>query len=126
MLFPKSMLKIIDTNYLIRYLMQDDFEKAVQAKSIIDEGAYILPESLVELVYALKNGYKINRKEICFGILGLLQDVEMVDKHIYENALRLYRDSELDFVDCVLVTRHKMLNDKIYTFDKELEKVLKG
>ena len=126
MLFPKSMLKIIDTNYLIRYLMQDDFEKAVQAKSIIDEGAYILPESLVELVYALKNGYKINRKEICFCILDLLQDVEIVDKHIYENALSLYRDSELDFVDCVLVTRHKMLNDKIYTFDKELEKVLKG
>ena len=120
------MLKIIDTNYIIRYLMQDDFEKAVQAKSIIDEGAYILPESLVELVYALKNGYKINRNEICFGILDLLQDVEMVDKHIYENASRLYRDSELDFVDCVLLTRHKMLNDRIYTFDEELEKELKG
>ena len=38
------MLKIIDTNYALRYLIQDDIEKAKVARDIISEGAYILPE----------------------------------------------------------------------------------
>ena len=118
------MLKIIDTNYALRYLVQDDYEKAVEAKSIIDEGAYILPESIVEMVYALQKGYNTSRKEIYFGILDLLQDIEMIDKQIYINATRIFGRTKLDYVDCVLVARHKMLNDKIFTFDKELEKEL--
>ena len=118
------MLKIIDTNYALRYLVQDDYEKAIEAKSIIDEGAYILPESIVEMVYALQKGYNTSRKEIYFAILDLLQDVEMIDKQIYINAARIFGRTKLDYVDCVLVARHKMLNDKVYTFDKELEKEL--
>ena len=118
------MLKIIDTNYAIRYLVQDDYEKAVEAKSIIDEGAYILPESIIELVYALQKGYKTERQEIYFAILDLLQDVEMIDKQIYINAAKIFGRTKLDYVDCVLAARHKMLNDKIFTFDKKLEKEL--
>lgn len=120
------MLKIIDTNYAIRYLVQDDYDKALEAKSIIDEGAYILPESIVELVYVLQKGYEASRKEIYFAIIDLLQDVEMIDKPLYENAARIYGSTKLDFVDCILVVRHKSLNDKIYTFDKKLEKELKS
>lgn len=120
------MLKIIDTNYAIRYLVQDDYDKALEAKSIIDEGAYILPESIVELVYVLQKGYEASRKEIYFAIIDLLQDVEMIDKSLYENAARVYGSTKLDFVDCILAVRHKSLNDKIYTFDKKLEKELKS
>ena len=120
------MLKIIDTNYAIRYLVQDDYDKAVEAKTVIDEGAYILPESIIELVYVLQKGYVASRKEIYFAIIDLLQDVEMIDKPIYENAARIYGKTTLDFADCILVVRHKLLNDKIYTFDKKLEKELKS
>ena len=120
------MLKIIDTNYAIRYLVQDDYDKAIEAKSVIDEGAYILPESIIELVYVLQKGYEASRKEIYFAIIDLLQDVEMIDKPIYENAARIYGRTKLDYVDCVLAARHKMLNDKIFTFDKELEKELRN
>ena len=119
------MLKIIDTNYAIRYLVQDDYDKALEAKSIIDEGAYILPESIIELVYVLQKCYEASRKEIYFAILDLLQDVEMIDKSLYENAARVYGSTKLDFVDCILVVRHKLLNDKIYTYDKKIERELK-
>ena len=120
------MLKIIDTNITLRYLIQDDYNLAVKAKEIIDEGAYTLPECIVEMVYVLSKVYKTERKEIYFAILDLLQDVEMIDKQIYINAARIFGRTKLDFVDCVLASRHKMLNDKIYTFDKKLEKELKS
>ncbi|MBR0038972.1 MAG: PIN domain-containing protein [Lachnospiraceae bacterium] len=120
------MLKIIDTNYAIRYIIQDNFDQAVTAKEMIDDGAYLLPESLVEMVYVLSKVYNAERRDIYFAIIDLLQDVEMIDKPIYENAARIYGRTKLDYVDCILVVRHKLLNDKIYTFDKKLEKELKS
>ena len=120
------MLKIIDTNYALRYIIQDNFDQALIAKEIIDDGAYILPESLVEMVYVLSKVYNVERRDIYFAVLDLLQDVEMIDKPLYENAARVYGRTKLDYVDCVLFVRYKLLNDRIYTFDKELEKELKS
>lgn len=116
------MLKIIDTNYALRYLIQDDYNQALKAKEIIDEGAYILPESIVEIVYVLSKVYKIERKEIGFAILDLLEDLEMIDKQLYVKAVNLYSKTKLDYVDCILVARNKIFNDKIYSFDSKLNR----
>ena len=118
------MLKIIDTNYALRYLIQDDYNLAVKAKEVLDEGVYILPESIVEIVYVLSKVYKTERRDIYFAITDLLQDVDMIDKQLYENAVKIYGNTKLDYVDCVLIARNKMFNDKIYTFDNRLNKVL--
>lgn len=110
------MLRIIDINYALRYLLQDNIEQAKITRNVISEGAYILPESLVEIVYVLQKGYCVERKEIAFAILDLLQDVDIFDKALYEEAIRLYRDSKLDYTDCLLLARNKLFNDKIFTF----------
>lgn len=119
------MYRIIDTNYAIRYIMQDDIGIARSVKEFIDRGARIIPESLVEVTYALNKGYKVPRKEVCYALMDLLEDIDIIDKLIYVEALRIYRDTKLDYVDCILVSRHKLLNDEIYTMDKELEKTIK-
>ena len=113
------MLRIIDTNYALRYLLQDNYNQAIKAKEIIDDGAYILPESIVELVYVLSKVYKIERKEISFAILDLLEDVEMIDKQLYVQSIKLYSETKLDYVDCVLVARNQVFNDKIYSLDEK-------
>lgn len=119
-----SMLRIIDTNYALRYLIQDDIEKAKIARDVISEGAYILPESIVEIVYVLQKGYDVNRKEIAYAILDLLQDVDIFDKALYEEAVRIYRDSKLDYVDCLLLARHKLFKDRVFSFDVAVNKKL--
>ena len=118
------MLRIIDTNYALRYLLQDNMEKKKIAHDVISEGAYILPESLVEIVYVLQKGYRVERKEIAFAILDLLQDVDIFDKALYEETIRLYRDSKLDYTDCLLLARNKLFNDKVFTFDVAVKKHL--
>lgn len=105
--------------------MQDDIQQAIMAKEIINEGVYILPESLVEIVYVLSKVYKVERQEIYFAILDLLNDVEMMEKALYENASRLYGQSKLDYVDCILVVRKRMYGDKVFTFDKMLNEEMK-
>lgn len=118
------MLRLIDTNYALRYLVQDDIKLAKEAQEIINMGAYILPESLVEIVHVLMKGYNVDRKETYFAILDLLGDVEIFDKPLYEEAIRLFGRTKLDFVDCILITRSRKMNDKIYSFDKDLNKEL--
>ena len=46
----------------------------------------------------------------------------MIEKLVYENASRIHGYTKLDFVDCILISRNKLYNDKIYTFDKQLNK----
>ena len=116
------MLRIIDANYVLRYLLQDNYSQAMKAKEILDEGAYILSESIVEIVYVLSTVYKIERKEISFAILDLLEDVEMIDKQQYVQSVKIYSETKLDYVDCVLVARNQVFNDKIYSFDDKLNK----
>ena len=118
------MYRIVDTNYAIRYIMQDDIEIARNVKEMIDHGARIIPETLVEMTYVLNKGYKAPRKDVCYALMDLLDDIDIIDKQIYIEALGIYKDTKLDYVDCILVARYKLLNDEIYTMDKELKKKL--
>ena len=104
----------------IRYMVQDDYDKALKVKEVIDLGAYIIPEIIPELIYALNKGYKVPRRETGWAISDLLDDVDVVDKNFYLSALKLYRESKLDYVDCVLVMKKVIMKDQIFTFDKEL------
>lgn len=118
------MYRIIDTNLAIRYVIQDDIGIARKVKELVDQGAQIIPESIVEMIYVLNKGYKVPRKDICYVLMDLLEDIDVIDKKIYIEALKIYRDTKLDYVDCILVSRHRILNDEVYTVDKELKKAL--
>jgi len=39
-------------------------------------------------------------------------------------ALTIFADTSLDFVDCILIARHRVLGDTIESFDKKLNKML--
>lgn len=39
-------------------------------------------------------------------------------------ALALFSEISLDFVDCILIARHRVLGDTIMSFDKKLNKML--
>ena len=39
-------------------------------------------------------------------------------------ALALFSGASLDFVDCILIARHRVLGDNVMSFDKKLNKML--
>lgn len=73
----------LDTNVLVRFLVQDD---AAQAKSAQDlmatfteaEPGFICREVLVELVWVLERAYALSRTDIADAINGLLEARELV------------------------------------------------
>lgn len=118
------MKKLIDANVILRYLLGDSQEMSEKAKLIIEEGAYTIPEVLAEVVYVLKGVYHINRYEICDTLVELLDEIEIEHSEVIKYSLKLFASSSLDFVDCVLIARNKLLKEKVFTFDLKLNKYL--
>ena len=79
---------------------------------------------MAETIYVLEGIYKIPRKEIYSSIIDLLDDVDIENKEYYCDALVKFRDSKLDYVDCLLWERNEKYKQKIYTFDKKLKNKL--
>ncbi len=94
------------------------------ARRIIENGAFTLPEVIAEVVYVLKGVYKIERQEIAGVLIEFLDDVIVENQNVVKEALFLFCETSLDFVDCILIARHRVLGDEIASFDKKLNKML--
>ena len=131
---PKGLLKVIgiDTNVLVRYIVEDDFEQAVQARQLIENvssvknPAFISLLVLCELVWVLKFSYKCDRQQIAV----VLENVFLTESFVFENhevawvAFHDYTEGSADFADC-LIARLNQQNDcsTTYTFDKKAAKL---
>lgn len=73
----------LDTNVLVRFLVQDEAEQAKAAQDLIatltqDEPGFVCREVLVELVWVLERAYDLPRGDIAQALDGLLESRELV------------------------------------------------
>ncbi len=118
------MEKLIDANVILRYLLGDHPQMSEQAKNVIANGAFTLPEILAEVVYVLKGVYHVERIEIAKTLIEFLDEIRMDNQKVMCEALTLFSETSLDFVDCILIARHRVLDDEVVSFDKKLNKML--
>lgn len=113
---------LLDTNCILRYLLADVPDQADLVAERIREGAVVSPEFLSEAVYVLSGKvYGFARDEVSLSLEAFLQDVECEHMAAMREALRIYRDSSLDFPDCILIARHEVEGVPVMTFDKRLK-----
>lgn len=120
------MQTLIDVNAILRYVLNDSAEMSWQAKNIIESGAFTTAEVLAEVVYVLKGVYKVERLEIAACLTAVLTEVEIQHPDVYRKALTLFASRNLDFVDCILIARHQILGEAVFSFDKKLNKSLEN
>ena len=120
------MKKLIDANVILRYLLRDHPQMSEEAKKVIEEGAFTLPEVLAEVVHVLKGVYQVERTEIAKTLVEFLDEVNIDNQEVICEALTLYGKTSLDYVDCVLIARCGILGDEIISFDKKLNKMLQN
>ena len=116
---------LIDANVILRYLLNDVEEMASDAEKIIKIGAWTLPEVIAEVIYVLKSVYKIERGEISNAILKILEEIEVERKNIVIESVKIFSETNLDFVDCILIAYNRLENVEIFSFDKKLNNKLK-
>ena len=116
---------LVDTNVVLRYLLRDNEIQSQIAKVLIESGARLLPEVLMETSHVLRTFYGIDRPDISKQLLTVLRWVEMENKDVMIRAVEIFAETKLDFVDCILVAYHELENVEVFSFDKKLNKQLK-
>ena len=126
MLRLKNML-LIDANYILRYLLNDNEQQAEEARKIIEtENVEILIEVLAEVMYVLEGVYEIERNKACEGIIKLINynNVSIKNEKVVKSALKIYSNKKIDFIDTILCAYNHEENRIVKTFDKKLNKLL--
>ena len=126
-MLPKSMV-LLDTNAILRYMLQDDREMADSVElQLLNNACYIPVEVVAEFVYVLLKVYGVERNVIAQAVARIADadNVRLAQSGVVCHALNVFASSTLDFVDCLLVGYAKEKQYNVFTFDKKLQKYLK-
>jgi predicted nucleic-acid-binding protein len=122
----------LDTNVLVRYLVQDDrrqYEKArrlIQREAGNGEPVLISLLVLLEVEWVLRSRYGLSKADILAAFSALLDaaDLAFEDETSVEYALYTWKDSAADFADCLIEARNRRLGCRATaTFDGKALKV---
>ena len=117
----------IDTNVLVRYLVQDDEKQAASATKIFNlvsdtNPAFINNIVMCEMVWVLSRAYKYQKKIILEVLEQLLttSGIEFENAEIIRKALRRYSKGKGDFSDFMIAETNKSNGaSTTYTFDRK-------
>jgi predicted nucleic-acid-binding protein len=117
----------IDANYILRYLLNDNPEMTnIAEQFFLNKTVFIANEILAEVVYVLSGVYQISKTDIADKLINLINcDTILVDnKLIIIEALDIFKNQNLDFVDCLLCSYSQI--DEVITFDKKLNRCIQN
>ena len=117
----------LDTNVLVRFLVQDDPLQAQLATKLIDQltddaQGFVSREVLIELVWVLERAYHLGRAEIAAALDGLLSATELNIEGSDEvaPALELYRNDGFGFADLMIAAAARRAGaSEVVTFDRK-------
>ena len=126
----------IDTNVLVRLLVQDDEAQFAAARRVVEDAAeaeepvLIMLCAMLETEWVLRSRYKLNKAAISSAFAQLLEsaDVEFEHEPTVEETLHLWsQHSRADFADCLLSARAVHLGrSRFLTFDVGASKLPRG
>jgi predicted nucleic-acid-binding protein len=120
----------LDTNVIVRFLVQDDAEQSAVAERLFDTftadaPGFVSIVSITELVWVLESVYGAARHEIVGVLENLLRTRELVVERVelIWQSLRLFKNGNADFADCVIERcGHVAGCDHTITFDQNAAK----
>ena len=122
----------LDTNVLVRYLVQDDVAQLATARRLIrrcvdrGETLYVPVIVALELEWVLRSNFRFAKTDIVTVLSGLLSADELVfeSESALELGLALYGQGGADFSDCLHVALAAQAGQQpLWTFDKAASKV---
>lgn len=121
----------LDTNVLVRYIVQDDPKQSKTASELIEgfqkakQTCLITDIVLCEMVWVLESCYDASRRSISEVLEKILKiDIfNFISKDLLYQCVNRYQDGSGDFADYLLgLTALHEGASKVYTFDKSLKR----
>lgn len=126
MLLQKN-TKILDTNMILRFPLRDNIEMADKSLEIIKNNkVFVTSEVIAEVVFVMQKVYKATREDIYDMMISFI-NISTVDVQEYSvlcKGLKLFKDNNLDFVDCILCAYNVCYGYEVCTFDVKLKKLI--
>ena len=125
----------IDTSALLRFLVKDDRAKAQAVEKLLKESKdkdmtlYVLPVTILEIVWVAEKVYGLKRKTIRELVEAILNTPELRCplEHVFRQALITYETQRIKFADAVM--GHWGLEEglsTVYTYDEKDFKRISG
>ena len=120
----------LDTNVLVRYIMQDDSKQSPKATRLIESlntenPGYITTVSMVELYWVLTTSYELTSAQAAQALEAVLRTKQLVVERADQvmRALRLFGDGKADFADCLIERAASSAGcSQVLTFDSKASK----
>ena len=122
----------LDTNVLVRYLIQDDASQLAAARRLIrkcvdERQTLFVPVTVaLELEWVLRASFGYPKDTVILVLSSLLSAAELSfeSEQALEVALDLYRKNGADFADCLHVALAAQAGEQpLWTFDKRASKL---
>ncbi len=126
---------VIDTNLLVRYLTNDEPQKAKAVEKLLIQAEkgdlkILIPSIVIaELIWVLESFYKMKAGAIAELVEAILNTpgIDVTDKKILTPALKLYKIDNIDFIDAWIAEFARQRDVRtIYTFDRKHFKNVEG
>jgi predicted nucleic-acid-binding protein len=124
-----SKRRLVDTNLIVRYLVQDHEKHAKAAGKLFDACdcgdmvIVVLPAVLAECVFVLESFYEHPRGDIASALGRLISSPGVeIDAAIHLDALDRYRKTKVHFVDCLIAATAATKNLPVASFDQDFRK----
>ena len=122
--------RLIDTNLIIRYLVQDHEKHARAAGKLFDACdrgellIVVLPVVLAECVFVLESFYGHPRRDIASALRQLISSpgIAITEVTVHLDALHRYKETKAHFVDCLLAATAVAQKLPVSSFDQDFRK----
>ena len=122
----------LDTNVLVRYIVQDDLAQLAAARRLIqrcvsEQLTLFVPVTVtLELEWVLRSSFEFTKEETIRALSDLFSAAELSleSERALEVALDVYRVKTADFADCMHIALAAQAGEQpLWTFDKNAAKV---
>ena len=120
----------LDTNVLVRYIMQDDPKQSPLSNRLIESltqesPGFVSIVSIVEIFWVLSSVYDLGHAELIAALEAILHAKELVVERaeIVWKAVRQFQTVSADFADCLIACSGSVAGcGRIITFDRAAAK----
>jgi predicted nucleic acid-binding protein len=125
-------LLFLDTNILLRHLLQDDPDQSTKASAFlkrIEEGSVKVRTAdtvIFETVFTLQKGYRQQKAAIRDTLLPLIElpGIELPGKRRFRRVFEHYVEANLPFADAYHAVLMEQLNlTEIVSFDTDFDRI---
>jgi predicted nucleic-acid-binding protein len=99
----------LDTNVLVRYVMQDDAKQSARATRLVESftperPGFIPLVALIEFVWVLSSCFDLGREDIARALDALRRskEIQIESAEQVAQALRVFRSTSAEFADCLI------------------------